>query len=69
MLAVHALGVGSCLVARARETFQSEYGRALMAEWGIPDDCEPKLHITFGYPAGTYPQPKTRREGRDVRIP
>jgi len=69
MVAAHALGIGSCLVARARETFQSQYGRALLAEWGIQDNYEPKLHIVLGYPAGTYPQPKPRREGRIVRIP
>ena len=37
MNAAHALGVDSCWIHRAREVFASEEGKALKAEWGVPE--------------------------------
>ena len=31
-----ALGISSCIVARGEETFDSDEGKRLLAEWGIP---------------------------------
>ena len=37
MNAAHAVGVDSCWIHRAREVFDSEEGKALKAEWGVPE--------------------------------
>jgi nitroreductase len=69
MLAAHSLGVGSCMVARAEDTFSSELGRRLQKEWGIDEIYEAKIHITLGYPADTKPPvAKPRKDGRIIRI-
>jgi nitroreductase len=69
MLAAHSLGVGSCMVARAEDTFSSELGRRLQKEWGIDETYEAKIHVTLGYPADAKPPTaKPRKEGRIKRI-
>ena len=65
MLAAHALGLGSCWVHRARQEFDTEEGRAILAELGIEGDYEGIGHCVLGYPAET-PAPRPRREGRVV---
>jgi nitroreductase len=68
MLAAHSLGIGSCMVARAGDTFLSELGRRLQAQWGIEKEMEAKIHIILGYVHGTQPQSKPRKAGRIKRI-
>jgi nitroreductase len=68
MLAAHSVGVGSCMVARAEATFDSEYGQGLLKKWNIPDDYEAKIHILLGYVDGEYPSVKPRKENRIKRI-
>ncbi len=65
MLAAHALGLGSCWVHRARQEFDTDEGRAILAELGIEGDYEGIGHCVLGYPAET-PAPRPRREGRVV---
>ena len=36
--AAHAVGLGSCWIHRAREVFQTEEGKAMMKEWGVPEN-------------------------------
>ena len=40
MLAAHALGLGSCWIHRAKETFETEEGKALLKQLGIEGDYE-----------------------------
>ena len=69
MLASHSLGVGSCMVARAEDTFSSELGRRLQKEWGIDETYEAKIHVTVGYPADAKPPTaKPRKDGRIIRV-
>jgi nitroreductase len=68
MLAAHSLGIGSCMVMRAQDTFASELGNQLQKEWGIDKDYEAKAHITLGYPAATPPTAKPRKENRVKKI-
>jgi nitroreductase len=69
MLAAHSLGVGSCMVARAEDTFSSELGQRLQKEWGIDETYEAKIHVTSGYPADSkQPQAKPRKDGRIIRV-
>jgi nitroreductase len=67
-LAAEALGVGSCIIARAAETFATPRGKELQAQWGIGEEYEAKLHLLLGYPEGDHPQAKPRRENRRILI-
>ena len=49
MNAAHSLGVGSCWIHRAKEVFDSEEGKALLAQWGIEGDYEGIGHVALGY--------------------
>lgn len=49
MLAAHALGVDSCWIHRAKEEFESEAGKALLAKLGIEGDYEGIGHCIIGY--------------------
>ena len=62
MNAAHALGVDSCWIHRARETFDSEAGKALLKQWGIPETYRGVGFCILGYAAGELPQPKPRKD-------
>ncbi len=67
MNAAHAVGLGSCWIHRAKEMFESEEGKALMAEWGIPESYKGVGNCILGYidaPAAERP----RIEGRTLII-
>ena len=68
ILAAHALGVDSCIVSRAEDTFALPEGKAFMEEWGVPDTMEAKAFVTLGYHAGIYPQGKPRKPCRNIVI-
>lgn len=61
--AAHALGLGSCWVNRARETFDLPEGRELLRKWGVEGDWEGVGYCILGYPDGEAPQPAPRKEG------
>ena len=58
------LGVASAIIGRAEETFESEYGRTLMDEWGIEPDYTARCFVLLGYIDGVYPSMKPRKENR-----
>lgn len=68
MLAAASLGVGSCWIHRAKEVFESEEGKALKKEWGIPDSYAGVGHVVLGYPAAPLAEGKPRKEGRIIKI-
>ncbi|MDR0796235.1 MAG: nitroreductase family protein [Tannerella sp.] len=68
VLAAYSVGIGSCIVARAEDTFSSDVGQKLQNEWGIDNSLEAKIHITLGYVDGDYPQAKPRKENRIKRV-
>ena len=49
MNGANAVGVDSCYIWRAREAFESEEGKALKAEWGIPENYGGIGNIILGY--------------------
>ena len=51
MLAAHALGVGSCWINRAKETFEMEEGKRILVDLGIPGAYEGIGYCALGYPA------------------
>ena len=63
MLAAHSLGLGACWIHRAKETFETEEGKALLKKLGIEGDYEGIGNCIIGY-ADMEPQEKPRRENR-----
>jgi nitroreductase len=49
--AAHAIGLGSCYVNRARETFATEFGKNLLIKWGLNNDYVGIGNCVLGYPA------------------
>lgn len=68
MNAAHAVGVDSCWIHRAREVFASEEGKALKAEWGVPESYIGIGHCVLGYRSGEYPEAKARKDGFVIRV-
>lgn len=61
MNAAHALGLSSCWIHRAKETFQSEEGRAILEELGIEGDYEGIGNCIIGYSSQPAPAPRPRK--------
>ena len=62
------LGISSCIVSRAEETFENEIGATLLREWGIPENYIARCFVTLGYIDGEYPQSRPRKENRSKII-
>ena len=58
------LGISSCIVSRAEETFDNEIGAAFLREWGVPENYIARCFVTLGYIDGEYPKAKPRKAGR-----
>ena len=67
MNAAHALGLGSCWIHRAKQTFVTEEGKALLRKWGLKENLVGIGNCILGYP-DEDPAPRPRLEGRIVRI-
>ena len=61
--AAYALGVGSCWINRAKEMFESEEGKALLAKWGIEEEVVGVGVCILGY-TDQQPGPKEIIPGR-----
>ena len=68
MLAAHALGVGSCWIHRAKEVFEDEEGKKLLADLGITGEYEGIGNLILGDPEVEPAQAAPRRENRVYRI-
>ena len=62
-LAAHALGLGACWIHRAKETFETPEGKAILQKLGIEGDYEGIGNCILGYP-DIDPEKKPRRENR-----
>ena len=68
MLAAHALGLGSCWINRARETFETEEGKQILKDLGIEGDYVGIGNCIIGHIDGEYPTARERKENRVFRI-
>ena len=68
MLAAHELGLGSCWIHRAKEEFETEWGKTLLHSLGIEEEYEGIGHCALGYVKGDYPQTPARKENRVFAI-
>ena len=65
MLAAHALGVGSCWIHRAKETFDQPEWKEWLASLGLEGDYEGIGNCVLGYmDLEELPAAPARREGR-----
>ncbi|MBQ8108307.1 MAG: nitroreductase [Ruminococcus sp.] len=62
MLAAHEVGLASCWIHRAKEEFESEEGRKLLADLGIQGEYEGIGHCILGYAADKLPEARPRKE-------
>ena len=63
LLSAHALGLGACWIHRAKETFETEEGKALLKKLGIEGEYEGVGNCIVGYPDGETVE-KPRKENR-----
>lgn len=68
MNAAHAVGLGSCWINRAKETFEMPEGRELLKKWGVPGNYAGLGNCILGYARGGDPAPKPRKEGYVIRV-
>ena len=59
--AAYAVGLGSCWVNRSRQMFETEEGKAMMKDWGIPEDCFCAISISLGYADCEHPEARPRK--------
>lgn len=62
------LGLGSCWVHRAKQEFDSPFGKEILKSLGIEGDYEGIGHMVLGYIDGNMPPKKPLKEGRVYRI-
>lgn len=67
MNAAHAVGLGSCWIHRAKQTFEMPEGKDLLRKWGLPEHLVGIGNCILGY-AAESPEAKPRKEGRIVKV-
>lgn len=60
--AAYSLGIDSCWIHRAKETFETELGKKLMNKWGLSEDYVGIGNIVLGYRDGDLPKPFARKD-------
>ena len=61
--AAHAKGLGSCWIHRAKEVFETEEGKAILARLGIDTSKYVGIgNCILGYVKGDYPEARPRKE-------
>lgn len=65
--AAYSLGVDSCWINRAKESFRTEEGRELMKKWGLGEEYVGIGNCILGYSDKPLPEPKPRKDGFVIR--
>ncbi len=69
MNAAHAVGVDSCYIFRAKEVFETEEGKALLRQWGVPEHFVGIGNCILGYGAEGGKRPASpRKEGYIIKV-
>ena len=64
LLAAHSLGLGTCWVHRARQEFESDFGKKLLEKLNITGDFEGIGHMALGYADCEPPKAAKRKPSR-----
>ena len=67
MNAAYSVGLGSCWIHRAKQTFETEEGKALLRKWSLKENLVGIGNCILGY-ADESPEAKPRLDGRIVKI-
>lgn len=62
-----AVGLGSCWIHRAKDVFETPFGKALMKEWGVPENYVGTGNCILGF-ADEIPDVKPRKDGYVIRV-
>lgn len=62
MNAAHAIGLGSCWINREHEMFDTDEGKELMKEFGLPEGLMGVGALSLGYPAAPLRPARPRKE-------
>ena len=62
LVAAHSLGLGACWIHRAKEVFESSWGRELLRSLGVEGEYEGIGHCIVGYPDGPLQSARPRKE-------
>lgn len=62
MNAAESLGVNSIWIHRAKEEFESDFGKKILADLGVEGDYEGIGHCALGYAAVEIAEPVARKE-------
>lgn len=62
MNAAESLGVASIWIHRAKEEFESDFGKTILKKLGISDEYEGIGHCALGYAAGPLNDPAPRKD-------
>lgn len=62
MVAANSLGLGSCWIHRAKETFESEEGRQILEDLGITEEYVGIANCILGYAAPDACKPQSARK-------
>ena len=62
MNAAASIGLGSCWIHRAKETFEREDGKALLKKWGITGNYTGVGNCILGYAAEPDKAPAPRKD-------
>lgn len=68
MNAAASLGVDSIWIHRAKEEFESDFGKEILKDLGIEGDYEGIGHCALGYAAAPLKEPAARKENYVYRI-
>lgn len=68
VLEAFSLGIDSCIVSRAEETFTTDYGKQLLQDWKVPETMIARCFVVLGYHEGLYPKKKPRKENRSLIV-
>lgn len=64
MLMAHELGLGSCWIHRAKEEFESDFGKEILKDLGMEGDYVGVGHLALGYADMDLPSIPPRKENR-----
>ena len=64
MLRAHELGLGTCWIHRAKQEFETDFGKNILKGLGIEGEYEGVGHLALGYIDGEPPKAHPRKDGR-----
>ncbi len=62
------LGLASCIISRAEETFVTAEGQQFLESWKVPEDYLCRVFVILGHIDGACPRGKPRRPGRSLIV-